>query len=434
MNVRFEVRIAEGSDFPWEHHGPTFSIGRSSDCDLSLGKSQSDVVSWEHARMELTPNGLFVHDAGSTNGTFVNGRQISQPTLLSVGDRVGIGQTGPTLKVAQINLPQTEVAAEEKPRHPRRFPPAPFGAPPEAPIAGDAGVVSPTAQPGAFAGDVSPAVPSSPGGPATVRRLVLRLQRHQRLAYIIGAAAVAMIVVTLIIALPFALQQPEEEEAAPTGSDMYALLLRSTVLIVVPIAGDPTHSAAGSGALIDLPRKLIITNYHVVEESPVVVVFFPEYRGGKAIENLVHYVNHGTKYRGKVVVKDRRRDLAVVQLERLPGSVAALPLAGKSPEPGDQVHSVGNPGASDALWVYNWGKVRQVYHLRRRFPTAGLVEAKVVETQSPLNHGDSGGPMVNDRGELVGVNQSGIGGEAAQLMSCSIDVSEVRVVLGRAPP
>ncbi len=97
MNVRFEVSIAEDSDFPWEHRGPTFSIGRSSDCELSLSKSQGDVVSWEHARMELTPNGLFVHDADSTNGTFVNGRRISEATLLKVGDRVGIGQTGPTL-------------------------------------------------------------------------------------------------------------------------------------------------------------------------------------------------------------------------------------------------------------------------------------------------------------------------------------------------
>ena len=384
--------------------------------------------------MELTPNGLFVHDADSTNGTFVNGRRIGETTLLKVGDRVHIGQSGPTLEVAEINLPKTEVAAEEKPRHPRRVPPAPFGAPPEVPIAGDAGAVSPTAQPGAFAGDVSSSASSSPGGSATVRRMVLRLQRHQRLAYVIGAAAVAMIVVALIIVLPLALQQPEEEEAEPTGSEMYALLLRSTVLIAVPVGGSRTDAGVGSGALIDLPRKLVITNYHVVEENPVVTVFFPEYRDGKAIENEAYYLNHGTRYRGNVLVKDHRRDLAVVRLDRLPGDVAALPLAGKSARPGEQVHSVGNPGASDALWVYNSGKVRQVYYRRRKLLSGEVLEARVVETQSPLNKGDSGGPMVNDRGELVGVNQSVSADRRVQLMSCSIDVSEVRAVLGRVPP
>ena len=52
---------------------------------------------------------------------------------------------------------------------------------------------------------------------------------------------------------------------------------------------------------------------------------------------------------------------------------------------------------------------------------------KVVETQSPTNHGDSGGPVVNDRGEIVGVVQ---GGKLnANLLHYFIDVSEVRAFI-----
>ncbi len=52
-----------------------------------------DFVSTRHALLEPRPDGLWVEDVGSTNGTFVNGGRVTTARLLSPGDVVRIGQT-----------------------------------------------------------------------------------------------------------------------------------------------------------------------------------------------------------------------------------------------------------------------------------------------------------------------------------------------------
>jgi tetratricopeptide (TPR) repeat protein len=99
-------------------------------------------------------------------------------------------------------------------------------------------------------------------------------------------------------------------------------------------------------------------------------------------------------------------------------------LAAEGAGPGDVLHSLGNPAASGALWVYSSGTVRQVYRRQMRYAGGQVVEARVIETQVPINPGDSGGPVVNGRGELVGVNAA-LRHDAA-LFSFCIDLSEVR--------
>src|SRR5207249_11462107 len=102
----------------------------------------------------------------------------------------------------------------------------------------------------------------------------------------------------------------------------------------------------------------------------------------------------------------------------------------ESPGPGQRVHSIGNPGSSDGLWLYTSGTVRQVYHKKWQSRGSQRIysfEAEVVETQSPTNPGDSGGPLVNDQGDLVAVTQGTASG--AQLLSLFIDLSEVRTFL-----
>lgn len=60
-------------------------IGRHPECTIQLGV---DRVSRRHARLDCSGASLIVEDLGSTNGTFVNHRQIFQPTVLNVGDVV----------------------------------------------------------------------------------------------------------------------------------------------------------------------------------------------------------------------------------------------------------------------------------------------------------------------------------------------------------
>jgi hypothetical protein len=64
--------------------------GRSSDMDIYLDDT---FVSSKHVLFEATPSGVLAEDLLSTNGTQVNGTDISQPTLLLPGDRVEVGDT-----------------------------------------------------------------------------------------------------------------------------------------------------------------------------------------------------------------------------------------------------------------------------------------------------------------------------------------------------
>jgi pSer/pThr/pTyr-binding forkhead associated (FHA) protein len=70
--------------------GGVIMIGRGADCQLIL---DDDYVSTRHARVVSTPNGIYVEDLGSTNGTYVNGQRITAPTTITLADAVRIGKT-----------------------------------------------------------------------------------------------------------------------------------------------------------------------------------------------------------------------------------------------------------------------------------------------------------------------------------------------------
>src|SRR5260370_15630608 len=103
---------------------------------------------------------------------------------------------------------------------------------------------------------------------------------------------------------------------------------------------------------------------------------------------------------------DPKRDLAVIELEVVPHAATAMKLAADSPCPGEHIHLIGNPGTSELLWVYNVGTVHEVSARKledRRF--GRVLDAMVAEirTRASVKPGYSGGPAVNDRGELIGV-------------------------------
>jgi FHA domain len=75
----------------WTIDSTALSVGRADDNDLTLGGD--DYVSTHHARFEPRRDGVYLADAGSTNGTFVNGIRLRSPRRLAPGDLVKIGET-----------------------------------------------------------------------------------------------------------------------------------------------------------------------------------------------------------------------------------------------------------------------------------------------------------------------------------------------------
>lgn len=208
-------------------------------------------------------------------------------------------------------------------------------------------------------------------------------------------------------------------------STAYQTALKSTVWVLAKTGGE---TSSGTGVLVDSEKKLVITNFHVVGEARAAVIFFPDFKNEKADNTRKHYLDNVKTLgiRGRVLSVDRKRDLALVELDRLPEGATAVPMATESTGPGEDVESIGNPGTSDALWVYTSGTVRSVY--QKTFRTgAGEHDFKVVETQAPINSGDSGGPVLNNKGELVAIAQAIA--PNARLVSYSVDITEVKTFL-----
>jgi hypothetical protein len=238
---------------------------------------------------------------------------------------------------------------------------------------------------------------------------------------------------------PAAAAQPTAKGEQPpgpgdAGTTVYRKVLPSTVWIHSDRGNGKL--ATGSGSLVDKGRRLVLTNYHVVGEVKKATVFFPQFgTDKKVIPERKHYLERAGKLGipGDVVEIDKEGDLALIRIDRVPDGVPELSPAAESPEPGQTVHSIGNPGKSGALWVYTPGKVRQVYSKKWKARlderTVLSFEAKVIETDSPTNPGDSGGPLVNDKGELVGVTQGGA--LDAQSLSIFVDLSEVKRLVNR---
>ena len=215
--------------------------------------------------------------------------------------------------------------------------------------------------------------------------------------------------------------------AEGTAEDVYARTLRGTALVITP-------TGSGTGWVIDLEQRLLVTNDHVAGAHEKVEVIFPAYdKDGRPVAEKDLYRKHARRYVADVIDSDGPRDLAVIRLrERSPEGVTAVKVAEREPRPGDRVHSIGNPGASDALWLYSAGTVRQVYRKEWRYATGPARAGRIVETQSAINSGDSGGPVVNDAGELVAV----VAGKLpnASLVSWFIAAAEVREYIEEVRP
>jgi S1-C subfamily serine protease len=222
---------------------------------------------------------------------------------------------------------------------------------------------------------------------------------------------------------------------------VYARTVKSTVIVETP-------KALGAGTLIDAKERLIVTANHVVGDDKEVNVYFAAVdEENRPITALKHYVANQERLavRGTVVAQVERCDLALIQLTRLPEGVVAAPLAARSAQPGQEVHILGHSSILRGA-VFNYsgnGKIRNVVDLKLDITILNAegrpkrtFEGRIVETTILSREGDSGGPVVNNAGELVAVVSGSVGGpvnkdkDANEVqVNMDIDVSEVKAML-----
>jgi S1-C subfamily serine protease len=179
--------------------------------------------------------------------------------------------------------------------------------------------------------------------------------------------------------------------AAQSITDLFEEVAPSVVEIAVSQTALPERGAAqrtsvagiGSGFLISADG-MIMTAAHVVQTADVVVV---RYRTGDIVQ-------------AKVVASEPPADVALIRAESVPPEIPAVRLGdSNSAKVGDQIFIVGAPfGFSHTLTVGHVSGRRQPNEL-----FGGLVPVELLQTDAAINQGNSGGPMFNMRGEVIGV-------------------------------
>ncbi len=177
-----------------------------------------------------------------------------------------------------------------------------------------------------------------------------------------------------------------------TISDIYAgakggviQVLATSVVSDNPFFGSQPSRALGSGFVIDKAGH-VVTNYHVIEGASKVEVRF----------------SGNDEMPATVIGRDPSTDIAVLRIKRAQGRALTPLELGNSDvvQVGDAVVAIGNP----------FGLERTV--------TAGIVSAlqreitapngfaidRVIQTDAAINHGNSGGPLLNADGRVIGVN------------------------------
>ncbi len=149
--------------------------------------------------------------------------------------------------------------------------------------------------------------------------------------------------------------------------------------------------ARGSGVIID-PRGYIITNNHVVEDA----------------QNLSVILQDGTKLPAQLVGTDLFTDLAVIKVEGQ--NLPTAPLGDSDAlRPGERVIAIGS-ALGDFRNTVTTGVVSA---LGRNLDTgAGYQLEGLIQTDAAINHGNSGGPLLNLQGQVIGINTAIIRGGA----------------------
>jgi hypothetical protein len=211
---------------------------------------------------------------------------------------------------------------------------------------------------------------------------------------------------------------------AQARDDLQELVPSKVDPCIVTITLD--NKSEGSGFVVDA-KGLVVTNYHVIEGAKSVTITFPDKR----------------KYRAEgFLAISPTKDLALLRFQPRDKGLKTLKLADAAPGKGERVFAFGAPmGLSGSVSDGIVAAIRPGLDVRdtlqklakRDVYTESLgydLDAEWIQSTAPISPGNSGGPLVNARGEVVGVNTwvCALG----QNLNFSLSVAHLRTLLASA--
>ncbi len=174
--------------------------------------------------------------------------------------------------------------------------------------------------------------------------------------------------------------QPAANQSGLTDAEIYRSAYKGVVEITVSVSGG---QAQGSGFVYD-SKGDIVTNEHVVDGASGITVTFPD----------------GSNYDATLVGSDASTDLGVIKVDAPASKLQALSLGDSSQlAVGDPVVAIGSPfGLEGSL---SSGVVSALH--RDMTSPNGFAIADSIQTDAAINHGNSGGPLLDGSGRVIGV-------------------------------
>lgn len=196
-------------------------------------------------------------------------------------------------------------------------------------------------------------------------------------------------------------------------STIYEQVLPSVVIVSV-FCGDDVGYSGGTGIVMS-EDGYILTNYHVVE---------------KGQEATVTLLSDEISYPAKLVGYDEGFDIAILKIDA-GGLTPALFGDSDALSVGDPAYAIGNPIG------YLYGSMSEgIISYLDRAQTVGEHEMTLIQTTAVLNSGNSGGPLVNEYGQVIGVAVAKISGSVSgsapvEGVGFAIPISMVRPYINR---
>ncbi|MBQ27809.1 MAG: peptidase S1 [Nitrospiraceae bacterium] len=143
------------------------------------------------------------------------------------------------------------------------------------------------------------------------------------------------------------------------------------------------QEGSGSGAIIDLSGH-IVTNYHVV-------------RGAQRLEVTL---SDGSQWEAQLVGADPLSDLATLRIDAPPERLSVISIGNsRNLRTGQKVLAIGNPFALNQTLTTG-----VISSIRKTLQVGGVELENVIQTDAAINSGNSGGPLLDSSGKMIGIN------------------------------
>ena len=168
-------------------------------------------------------------------------------------------------------------------------------------------------------------------------------------------------------------------------------VMKSVVRIVVPVDRDRCYTGTGFAIGKGQPIKYIVTNWHVVGNDP---------------NDVYVFLSRDQRIKADVILQLEITDLAVLEL-RQEINVPPVEFAdSEKVKMTEKVYSLGFPGAADLGTLNSLsGRTEDITVTQGTISKIGeLRGTKIFQTDAAINGGNSGGPLVNENGHVIGIN------------------------------